>query len=38
MKLYDIQGGKAVTEDGPEFVGEVVTSDITVDELETIKA
>ena len=28
---------EAVTEDGPEFVGEVVTSDITVDELETIK-
>ena len=28
---------EAVTEDGPEFVGEVVTSDITADELETIK-
>ena len=27
-----------IAEEGPEFVGEVVTSDVTVDELETIKA
>lgn len=28
---------EAISEEGSEFVGEVVTSDITVDELETIK-